>query len=98
MRTALAELVQHLAQRLQTTDEGKPVRLHKSAVSNLLDFLDTLDFRNLTNDAELKRFADEARALLTGVNMKDLKSTGDLRQRVREGMQPNRDATGFDAC
>ena len=41
----------------------------------------------MTNDAELKRFADEARALLTGVNMKDLKSTGDLRQRVREGMQ-----------
>jgi uncharacterized protein DUF3150 len=87
MRAALAELVQHLAERLQTTDEGKPVRLHKSAVSNLLDFLDTLDFRNVTNDAELKRFADEARALLTGVNMKDLKSTGDLRQRVRDGMQ-----------
>jgi len=87
MRTALAELVQHLAERLQTTDEGKPVRLHKSAVSNLLDFLDTLDFRNVTNDADLKRLADEARALLTGVNMKDLKSTGDLRQRVREGMQ-----------
>ncbi|MBV9085238.1 MAG: hypothetical protein JOZ62_21385 [Acidobacteriaceae bacterium] len=87
MRTALAELVQHLAERLQATDEGKPVRLHKSAVSNLLDFLDTLDFRNVTNDSDLKRLADEARALLTGVNMKDLKSTGDLRQRVREGMQ-----------
>jgi hypothetical protein len=63
MRTALAELVQHLAERLQTTDEGKPVLLHKSAVSNLLDFLDTLDFRNVTNDADLKRLADEARAL-----------------------------------
>ena len=55
--------------------------------SDLLDFLDTLDFRNVTNDADLKRLADEARALLRGVNMKDLKSTGDLRQRVREGMQ-----------
>ena len=45
----------------------------KSAVSNLLDFLDTLDFRNVTDDADLTRLADEARALLTGVNMKDRK-------------------------
>jgi hypothetical protein len=87
MRTALAELVQHLADRLQTTDDGKPVRLHKTAISKLLDFLDTLDFRNVTNDAELKRLADEARTLIEGVNVKDLKSTTALREHVRSGMQ-----------
>jgi len=87
MRTALAELVQHLADRLQTSEEGKPVRLHKSAVSKLLDFLDTLDFRNVTNDAELKRLAGEARSLIEGVNVKDLKSAAELRDRVRNGMQ-----------
>ena len=91
MRTALAELVQHLAERLQTTDEGKPVQLHKSAVSNLLDFLDTLDFRNVTNDAELKRLADEARALLTGVNMKDLKSTGEQTDKRSRSTVPTRE-------
>jgi hypothetical protein len=87
MRTALAELVQHLADRLQTSEEGKPVRLHKSAVSKLLDFLDTLDFRNVTNDAELKRLACEARSLIEGVKVKDLKSAAELRDRVRNGMQ-----------
>jgi Protein of unknown function (DUF3150) len=87
LRTALSELVQHLADRLQTTDDGKPVRLHKSAATKLLDFLDTLDFRNVTNDAELKRLADEARSLVGGVNVKDLKSTTELRDRVRSGMQ-----------
>jgi hypothetical protein len=87
MRTALAELVQHLADRLQTTDDGKPVRLHKSAVSKLLDFLDTLDFRNVTNDAELKRLAEEARSLVDRVNVKNLKGTTELREHVRTGMQ-----------
>jgi hypothetical protein len=87
MRTALAELVQHLADRLQITDDGKPVRLHKTAISKLLDFLDTLNFRNVTNDAELKRLADEARTLIEGVNVKDLKSTAALREQVRSGMQ-----------
>ena len=38
MRAAMAELVQHLADRLQTANDGKPVRLHKSAVSKLLNF------------------------------------------------------------
>ena len=87
MRAALAELVQHLAHRLQTSDDGKPVRLHKTAISKLLDFLDTLNFRNVTNDAELKRLADEARTLIEGVNVKDLKSTTALREHVRSGMQ-----------
>ena len=87
MRTALAELVQHLAERLQNNDEGKPARLHKSAVSKLLDFLDTLDFRNVTGDAELKRLADDARGLIQGVSIKDLKSTAALREQVRTGMQ-----------
>ena len=87
MRAAMAELVQHLADRLQTADDGKPVRLHKSAVSKLLEFLDTFDFRNVTDDAELKRLADEARVLIQGINIKDLKTTAQLRERVRTGMQ-----------
>lgn len=87
MRTAMAELVQHLANRLQSTEDGKPVRLHKTAISKVLEFLDTVDFRNVTDDVELKRLADEARALLQGVNVKDLKSTAQLREQVRTGMQ-----------
>lgn len=87
MRAAMAELVQHLADRLQTTEDGKPVRLHKTAISKLLEFLDTFDFRNITDDAELKRLAEEARALVEGVNIKDLKTTAQLRERVRTGMQ-----------
>ncbi len=87
MRAAMAELVQHLADRLQIAEDGKPVRLHKTAISKLLDFLDTFDFRNVTDDAELKKLAEEARALIEGVNIKDLKTTAQLRERVRTGME-----------
>ena len=35
----------------------------------------------------MKRLADEARGLIQGVSMKDLKSTAALREQVRTGMQ-----------
>jgi hypothetical protein len=86
MRAVMAELVEHLAARLQDTGDGKPGRFHKSTVSKLLDFLDTFDFRNVADDAELKGLVEQARALMEGVTVKDLKSTTQLRDRVRTGM------------
>jgi hypothetical protein len=87
MRVAMAELVQHLADRLQDREDGKPARLHKTAVSKLLEFLDTFDFRNVANDEELKRLVDQARSLMQDVSVKDLKSAAHLREQVRSGMR-----------
>ena len=86
MRAAMAELVEHLADRLQDTGAGKPGRFHKTTVSKLLDFLDTFDFRNVTDDAELKKLVEQARSLMQGVTVKDLKSAAQLRDHVRAGM------------
>ena len=58
MRAVMAELVQHLADRLQDGPDGKPTRFHKTTVSKLLEFLDTFDFRNVTDDAELKNMVE----------------------------------------
>ena len=49
--------------------------------------LDTFNLRNVTDDAELQALADQARALLQDVNIQDLKSTAQLRDRVCAGMQ-----------
>lgn len=86
MRAVMAELVQHLADRLQDGPDGKPTRFHKTTVSKLLEFLDTFDFRNVTDDAELKNMVEQARALMQGITVKDLKTTAQLRDRVRVGM------------
>jgi hypothetical protein len=60
MRAAMS--VQHLASRLTDGPDGKPVRLHKTAVTNLLEFLDTFDFRTVTHDQQLRDLVRSRRA------------------------------------
>jgi hypothetical protein len=86
LRTAMAELVLHMSDRLKDGPDGKPLRFKESTVSNLVDFLGTFDFRNVTDDAELKMLVERARGLLSGVSTEDLRTTADVRRRVQSGM------------
>jgi hypothetical protein len=86
LRTAMAELVKHMRDRLKDGPDGKPLRFKETTVSNLVDFLGTFDFRNVTDDAELKALVDKARQTLTGVSADDLRTTADVRVRVQQGM------------
>jgi hypothetical protein len=86
LRETMAKLVQHMAERLKTGADGKPLRFKESTVSNLVEFLANFEFRNVTDDAELQGVVAQARTLLQGVNVDDLRSTGDLRTTVQQGM------------
>lgn len=86
LRETMAKLVQHMADRLKTGEDGKPLRFKESTVSNLLEFLTNFEFRNVTDDAELQGLVSQARGLLQGVDAEDLRSIGDLRGRVQAGM------------
>ena len=52
----------------------------------LREFLETFDFRNVTDDQELKEQVERARHLLGGTTTDAIRNTGELRVRVREGM------------
>ncbi len=86
LRVAMAELVKHMRDRLQEGPEGKPLRFKESTVSNLVEFLGTFDFRNVTDDADLKVLVDRARTMLTGVDAEALRTITDLRAKVQQGM------------
>ena len=86
LRTAMAELVKHMRDRLKDGPDGKPLRFKETTVSNLVDFLGNFDFRNVTDDAELKALVDKARQTLTGITADDLRTTADVRVRVQQGM------------
>jgi hypothetical protein len=86
LRTAMAELVKHMRDRLKDGPDGKPFRFKESTVSNLVDFLGTFDFRNVTDDGELKAVVDRARQVLAGISTEDLRTTGDVRAKVQQGM------------
>src|SRR5215472_14987626 len=50
LRQAMVELVAHLRDRLTDQPDGTPQRLRESTVQKLREFLDTFDFRNVTDD------------------------------------------------
>lgn len=86
LRTAMTELVKHMRDRLKDGPDGKPLRFKETTVSNLVEFLGTFDFRNVTDDAELKTLVDRAREVLAGVSAEDLRTTAEVRAKVQQGM------------
>ncbi len=86
LRTAMAELVKHMRDRLKDGPDGRPLRFKESTVSNLIDFLGTFDFRNVTDDVELKAVVDRAREVLASISTDELRTTGDVRAKVQQGM------------
>ena len=95
LRESMAGLVNHMVDRLEASDNGKPRVFKKSTVANLCDFLATFDFRNIANDAELKEQVEKTRALLSGVTADEIRTTADLRSRLKTGMSEI--ATKLDA-
>jgi len=86
LRQAMVELVAHLRDRLTDQPDGTQQRLRESTVQKLREFLETFDFRNVTDDQELKEQVERARNLLSGTTTDAIRNTAELRARVREGM------------
>lgn len=86
LRAAMSELVGHMRDRLKEGPDGKPLKFKESTVSKLVEFLDTFEFRNVTDDGELTALVGKARELLTGIDAEDLRTTAHLRAKVQQGM------------
>lgn len=82
MRAGLLSLVDHLAERLTPSDDGKAKRLSNSTIGNLNDFLATFELRNVTDDAQLGDIVAKARQVMQGLDHKSLKSDDLIRQKV----------------
>jgi len=79
-------LVGHMRDRLKDGPDGKPLKFKHTTVSKLVEFLETFEFRNVTDDGELTALVGKARELLKGVDAEDLRTTAELRTRVQQGM------------
>jgi hypothetical protein len=82
---SMPELLNHVLQRLDASENGKPKVFKKSPVTNQSDFRATFDFCNIANDTELQE-RERARVLLAGVTAEEVRSTADLRPRLKAGM------------
>ncbi len=86
LRESMTKLVQHMAERLKDGADGKPLRFKETTVANLVEFLENFEFRNVTDDQDLQTLVKQARGLLQGVGVDDLRTTGGLRTKLQQGM------------
>lgn len=86
LRTHLAELVRHMVERLSGTGkDGKPKVFKNTLVTNMTEFLNAFDARNLTDDNELANIVTRTRELLNGVDAQTLRNSQALRNSLRDG-------------
>lgn len=82
MRQTLADLVTHLRDRLEPSQDGKQKVLRETAVTNVTEFLKTFDLRNVTNDSQLAELAGQCRKILAGRNADMFRESENLRRSV----------------
>ncbi len=87
LREAMAELVDHLMERLTPDTNGKAKTCKASTVTNLMDFLDRFDARNLGQDFDLQKLVNQAKGLLSGMDPASIRKDDSVATVVREGMR-----------
>ena len=85
----MKKLVDHLVDRLTPEADGSRRTFHKTSLTNLYGFLETVQARNLGDNEELNRLADMARGLLADGELSpaDLRGNDAMREAVRKGFE-----------
>jgi hypothetical protein len=65
LRESFKKLIEHAVDRLRTSPGEKPKVFRDSLITNIRDFIETFNTRNLTNDVDLKILIEKSREILT---------------------------------
>ena len=86
MRVGLADVVDHMVERLQGNGDGKPRVFRDTLVENMTEYLELFDPRNITDDTQLAQLVERCRNVLDGVDADALRASDAIRTKVRDGM------------
>ena len=82
----LSGLVEHLAERLSGSGDGKPKVFRDSAIENLSAFFERFSRLNVTGSEQLESVVADARGLLSGTDPQRLRDSSAVRQTVSAGL------------
>lgn len=82
----LAELVEHLIERLSADDSGKQKTFRDSTITNLDDFFSKFRQLNIGSNEELNQLVEQAQSVVRGVEPQRLRDNDGLRQRIANQM------------
>lgn len=80
----LAKLVEHLTERLNGQQDGKPKVFRDTAITNLTDFFQRFGRLNIRSNEQLDELVAQAQGIVRGVQPQQLRDNLDLRDRVAE--------------
>lgn len=87
LREGMAKIVNHMVDRLTPGEDGKPKKFQNTIVSNVREFLDFFDPKNINDDQELKLLVDKAKRLVDGVDPEQLRKEEGTRDAVLRGFE-----------
>lgn len=93
LKAQLIELIDHLNDKLKPK-EGKKQIFRDSSLTNITDFMSTLDDRNVMRDAALDDVAAKLRGLLEGVDADMLRNDCKVTKQVQDGFAEIKTAFG----
>ena len=79
LREGFSKLVSKAAEQLVVKPGEKPKKFYDSSIEQIVEFIDTFNQRNLTNDVELEKLITQAKAIIG-----DPGKVGELTEQVRE--------------
>ena len=82
----LAELVEHLVERLSADESGKQKTFRDSTITNLDDFFSRFRQLNIGSNEELGQLVEQAQSVIRGVEPQRLRDNDTLRQRIATKM------------
>ena len=82
----LAELVEHLVERLSTDESGKQKTFRDTTITNLDGFFTRFRELNVGNSEELNRLVEQAQSVIRGVAPQRLRDSDSLRQQIATQM------------
>ena len=86
LRATLSGLLGHLSERLTPTADGQRKIFRDSVVSNLVEFLELFDSRNVTGDDELSKIAQRARQVVESATPEHLRDKGSNGESLRQSV------------
>jgi hypothetical protein len=78
----LNKMVEHLAERLSGSEDGKPKVFRDSAIENFTEFFARFQRLNIRSNEELDQVVERARRVIDGVAPQSLRDSDSLRQQI----------------
>lgn len=82
--TQFSQLTQHLVDAVTEKPDGTRKKFYGTTITNLVEYLDLLPFKNIVGFDALSQVADQAKKLLEGVSPELVKGNDAIRDKIKE--------------